>query len=284
MALIPAGGRATRLGDLPCSKEIVPLRFGGGGAPPGGGPILACDGLLGALRQAGVERAVFALGAGKWDVPSALGCGGGPRRPALSYVPVTDSRSVPESLDRAYPFVADRVVVMGFPDVWFRPVDAVRRTLDAHARTGADVALGCFPTDRPERTDMVAIGDRGEVRRIEVRNPASSLRFNWLLAAWGPRFSAFLHEQVATSAGGGETGEPRRGEPRPGPELQLGEVFRRALDAGLAFTAAAFEDGDFVDLGTPGDLGTAWRRGWVVAPEEAAQPARRARKNPSNSG
>jgi glucose-1-phosphate thymidylyltransferase len=252
VGLIPAAGRARRLGGLPGSKEVLPLGFSGGAAGPL--PRLACDGLLGAFAAAGVGRAVVALGGGKWDVPAALGDGrhGTDRGVALAYVPVHGSRSVPESLDRARPFVAGKVVAMGFPDVWFEPRGAFVPLLDRLAASGADVALGCFPAPDPRITDMVDLGAGGEVRRIEVRPAASRLALNWLIAAWTPRFTGFLARAVAAAAGDG---------PRAGAELQLGAVFAAALEAGLPLVAVPFPEGRFRDLGTPGDLAAVWRAG-----------------------
>ncbi len=253
VGLIPAAGRARRLGGLPGSKEVLPLGFGGGAAGPL--PRLACDGLLGAFAAAGIERAVVALGDGKWDVPAALGDGrhgGADRGVALAYVPVHGSKSVPESLDRARPFVAGRTVAMGFPDVWFEPAGAFAPLLDRLAASGADLALGCFPAPDPRITDMVDLGPGGEVRRIEVRPRSSSLALNWLIAAWTPRFTGFLARAVAES--GAEN-------PEAGAEPQLGAIFAAALAAGLALVAVPFPDGRFRDLGTPGDLTAAWRAG-----------------------
>lgn len=258
VGLIPAAGRARRLG-LPSSKEVLPLGFTGG--PAGMAPRLACDGLLGAFAAAGVRRAVVALGDGKWDVPAALGDGrnggggsGTDRGVSLAYVPVAGSRSVPESLDRARPFVAGRPVAMGFPDVWFEPADAFVPLLDRLAG-GADVVLGCFPAPNPRITDMVDVGPGGEVRRIEVRPQSSHLALNWLIAVWSPAFTDFLGRAVDAAA---------NAERPEGTEHQLGTIFAGALEAGLGVSAVPFPGGRFRDLGTPGDLAAAWRAGGEV--------------------
>ena len=256
IGLIPAAGSARRLGRLPGSKEVLPLGFvaaGGGGVRP----RLACHGLLAAFAAAGIERALVVLGAGKWDVPAAL-LGGEGTGVALAYLPVAGSRSVPESLDRARPFVAGLEVAMGFPDVWFEPADAFARVLARRRESGAEVALGCFPTAEPRRTDLVDLAADGAVRGIAVRPAAGRPGLNWLIAAWTPRFTAFLGREVAAA----------RRDAGAGAELQLGEVFGRALDAGLPIAAVPFPHGRFRDLGTPEDLAAAWRAGGdPLAPE-----------------
>lgn len=248
VGLIPAAGRATRLGPLPSSKELLPVGFRRLGQR--NVPRVACHDLLEKLRGAGVERAFLVLRRGKGDVADYLADGRqlGIR---LAYVVVGSSGSVPETLEAAYPFVADRTVVFGFPDVLLEPPDAYGRLL-AHLRTtGADLALGLFPAGRPETTDMVALADDGAIRDIEVRPEATTLTFNWLIAAWRPPLTAFVHAQLAD------------GVPAPrhaGGELQLGELFRRALGAGLRVVGLPFPAGSYQDLGTPEGLASAWRR------------------------
>jgi glucose-1-phosphate thymidylyltransferase len=247
IGLIPAAGRARRLGRLPGSKEVLPLGFVAA-AEGGVRPRLACHGLLAAFAAAGIDRALIALGDGKWDVAAALGAGEG-TGVALGYLPVAGSRSVPESLDRARPFVAGLEVAMGFPDVWFEPADAFARVLARRRATGAEVALGCFPAAEPQRTDLVDLAADGAVRGIAVRPAAAGPGLNWLIAAWTPRFTALLGREVAAVRRAG------------GAELQLGEVFGRALDAGLPITGVPFPHGRYRDLGTPEDLAAAWRAG-----------------------
>jgi dTDP-glucose pyrophosphorylase len=247
VGLIPAAGRASRLGPLPCSKELLPL----GLRQTAAGPRMrvACHELLERLRAGGVARAYLVIDAAKTDIPRFL-LGGDPAGPALAYVAVAGSASVPETLDRAFPFVETARVALGFPDILFRPVDAFARLLERQEASGADLVLGLFPVERCETTDMVDCGPDGRVRRIEVRPAATDLRRNWLIAVWGPAFTAFLHHAVQPQ-------DPNRG----GSELQLGAVMAGALAAGLHVQGVDFPDGVFRDLGTPGDLAAALREG-----------------------
>ncbi len=64
---------------------------------------------------------------------------------ALAYLSIPGSRSVPETLDRAFPFVDGAIVALDFPDVIFEPVDAYARLIERQAATGADLVLGLFP-------------------------------------------------------------------------------------------------------------------------------------------
>jgi hypothetical protein len=243
VGLIPAAGRAARLGPLPCSKELLPL--GLRATPEGPRVRVACHQLLERLRAGGVARAYLVIDAGKTDIPRFL-LGGDPAGPALAYLAVAGSASVPETLDRAFPFVARARVALGFPDILFTPEDAYARLLARQAATGADLALGLFPAARCQTTDMVDCGPDGRVRRIEIRPAATDLRRNWLIAVWGPAFTAFLHRTVQQGS-------------RQDCELQLGEVMAAALAAGLHVEGVDFPEGAFRDLGTPADLAAALR-------------------------
>lgn len=245
VGLIPAAGRAERLGPLPCSKELLPVGFRD--TPRGPAPKVASHYLLERFRAAGIRRAYLVLHESKWDVARYLGSGE-LADVALAYLSIPGSRSVPETLDRAYPFVEGALVALGFPDILFEPADAYARLLERQAATGADLVLGLFPTERCQTTDMVDCGPDGRVRRIEVRPASTSLRFNWLIAVWTPVFTRHLHQAVRAAAGGDG-------------EFQIGAVVRSAVEAGMRVEGVEFPEGRFRDIGTPGDLAAAMREG-----------------------
>ncbi|MCB1033526.1 MAG: hypothetical protein KDD47_06800 [Acidobacteria bacterium] len=236
LGLVPAAGRASRLGPLPCSKELLPVGF----RPSPVGPVLevACRPLLASYSLAGIRQAIVVLREEKLDIPRYLA-----RHldlpVELAYVTIESSASVPETLDRAYPFCRHARVALGFPDVLFAPEDAYFRLIARQEETGADVVLGCFPwKGDPSSTDMVALEPDGRVARIETRPRKSELVHNWLLALWGPPFTELLHEAM-------------RNPPAASGELQLGALFDRAREAGLDVRGVTFADGRQIDLGTP---------------------------------
>jgi glucose-1-phosphate thymidylyltransferase len=242
LGLIPAAGKAERLGRLPCSKELLPIGFRE--TPQGPALKVACHYLLERFRAAGIRKTLMVLHESKWDVARYFGTGE-MADISLAYLSIPGSRSVPETLSYAAPWVGDSIVALGFPDCLFEPADAYARLLERHAVTGADLVLGLFPTERCQTTDMVEHAPDGRVRRIEVRPEATALRYNWLLAVWGPAFTRFLGEAVSDSVGEDE--------------LQIGAVVRAALEAGLHVQGVEFPDGWYRDIGTPGDLAAAMR-------------------------
>ncbi len=257
VGLIPAGGQASRLGRLPGSKELLPVGFRR--TRDGDiSPSVALQHLLDHMADAEVESAYVLLRQGKWDVPTYFGSGDEAGLP-LAYLTGEPTGSVPETIDRAFPFVAEARVAFGFPDVLFEPKGAFRRLLEHQESTGADVVLGLFPAPDCRITDMVELDDEGRVRRIEVRPRTSDLAFNWLLAVWTPTFTRFLHDelhqQLTKEAAAGAKPAAERNL-----EFQLGTLFARALHRRMDVRGVPFPHGGFLDIGTPENLAEAQRR------------------------
>ena len=246
LGLIPAAGRAERLGPLPCSKELLPIGFRE--TPRGPAPKVAGHYLLERFRAAGVRRVFMVLHESKKDVPRYFGTGE-IADVSLAYLSIPGSRSVPETLDRAFPFVEEAIVALGFPDVLFEPVDAYVPLIQRQAATGADLVLGLFPTERHRTTDMVELDADGRVVRVEVRPETTTLRYNWLIAVWSPVFTRFLHEAVRSA----------QEAPADNGEFQIGAVVRSAVEAGLRVEGVEFPQGSYRDVGTPAELAAAIR-------------------------
>jgi glucose-1-phosphate thymidylyltransferase len=252
--LIPAAGRALRLGPLPCSKEILPIGFRP--TPAGPAPKVAGHYLLESFAAAGVERVFMVLDESKGDVPRYFG-NGALAGVSLAYLMTSGSRSIAHSLDRAFPFVAHGDVVCGFPDVLFTPADAFSRLIERREESGADLVLGLFPARDPRTTDMVELDEEGNVVRLEVRPAATELRFCWLIAAWGPTFTWFVHHLV-------------EGLPEGERELPIGEVVQAAIDSRLHVEGVPFPEGSYRDIGTPAELAAAVReRAKLPGPDRA---------------
>ena len=71
VGLIPAGGQARRLGALPCSKKLYPIRVRKA-EQEGVLPKVACHYTLEKMRTAGITQIYIVLKEGKWDIPSYL--------------------------------------------------------------------------------------------------------------------------------------------------------------------------------------------------------------------
>jgi glucose-1-phosphate thymidylyltransferase len=245
IGLVPAAGRATRLGPQPCSKEVFPI---GVAVEQGRSrPKAVCEYLLERFAAAGAREAVVVLRHGKWDIPQHLASVS--TGLDLAYVVAGDTPGPPYTIDRAYPFVRGRTVLFGFPDIVFEPVEAYRPLVERLGARGVDAVLGGFPAHRPEALDMIDVDPCGRVRSLVIQPRTTDLRLTWICAVWSASFTELLHRHVAAL---------------PQTETSIGHVVRAALDAGLRIEAVAFEHGRYLDIGTPEDLRRAGR--WLGEP------------------
>lgn len=242
VGLIPAAGVARRLGDLSRSKEILPVIFGSHHAEYSATVKPACTHLLDGLSRAGVTKAFIVLRTGKWDVPETLA-----KYPGtgvdLSYIVIDESAGVPWTLDRAYSFVSGSNVVMGFPDVLIRPPTFYRQLVHELRAGRSDVVLGVMPTTNPGKVDVVHIADQGKVHSIRPKPNDLSAAKAWIAAAWRPSFSDYLHDYLVNGPALSCKGR----------EIQIGDILAASLN-NLDVRAVEFEDGQFIDIGTPEDL------------------------------
>ncbi len=250
VGLVPAGGQATRIAPLPCSKEVFPIGFRAPNDAHSLRPKVVCQYLLEKMRLAGITKVYIVLRQGKWDIPGYLG-DGSILDLHLAYLLLGLPFGVPYTVDQAYPFVQSALTAFGFPDVIFQPDDAFRQLIHRQADTNAQIVLGLFPTDRPDTTDMVEVDNDGWVRSILLRPPHTHLRYAWIIAVWTPAFTCFLHEYLM----GLDKANERNGASATGKqELLIGHVLQAALRDGLRIHSVLFPDHNYLDIGTPENL------------------------------
>ena len=254
VGLVPAAGRARRLSPLPMSKELYPIGLGPASeAHPG--PKVVSQYLLERMANAGVREAFVIVRPGKWDIPSYFGDGRsvGMR---LAYLTVDVPFGVPFTLDQAYPFIRDCTIALGFPDVLFWPENAFRILLEQlHAGT-ADVVLGLFPTDEPERVGVVDLAENGSVLGIYEKSGRSDLPFMWGIAVWRTTFTEFLHRFVETKRRSilQQSASMAAESLVAAQEFPIGDVVHAGIHAGLTVEARILPEGRYIDIGTPESL------------------------------
>ena len=155
-------------------------------------------------------------------------------------------------MDQAYPFVQNAVVALGFPDILFQPEDAYVKVLARLEASNADVVLGLFPTDKPQKAGMVDFDAVGKVRSIIEKPRESNLRYMWGVAVWTPTFGQFLHNYLLKIQGNNNLSHL--------PELPIGDVIQAAIAQGMHVEAEVFPEGTYLDIGTPDDLVRAVRQ------------------------
>lgn len=252
IGLIPAGGIASRLSPIPCSKEIYPIGFGPlvkDGSPH---PKVVCHYLLEKLRLAGISKAFIVLRSGKWDIPAYLG-DGKMLNMDLAYLIMDLPFGVPYTLDQAYPFIKDTIVAIGMPDIIFQPDDVFVRLLVRQAEKNADIVLAVFPTDRPEKWDMLDLDKQGRIQRFVIKPRQTHLLYTWVVAVWTPVFTNFMHEYLAHYQEIEVQNNASRNALQQR-ELYLGDVFQAAMRNKMHIETVLFRKGSCIDIGTPEDM------------------------------
>jgi glucose-1-phosphate thymidylyltransferase len=216
VGVIPAAGHATRLQPLAGSKEVYPIA---------GRPVL--DYLLERMRAVeGVELRVVTRPE-KRDVVEAARARG-------AEVIEAEPPSVSESLLAGMTGLAgDDIVLLGFPDSLWEPVDGFTRLVERLKE--APVVLGLFESAEPERSDVVEVEEDGVIRRVHVKPAQPSGSTIWGCAA-------------ARAGGLAELGSHDQ------PGFLFDALARGGNVRGVRFP------GEFLDIGTPAGLRRAQER------------------------
>lgn len=177
VGVIPAAGHATRLQPLSGSKEMLTI---------GGRPVM--DHLVERMRAGGCNRLRVVTRPEKEDViahAAELGA-----EVVLGH-PATVSESF---LAGMADLAEDDIVLIGFPDTLWEPVDGYRPLIDA-VREGCDVAVGLFRIDPSHlrRSDVVVYGEDGRIAGIDVKPAEPPSEWIWGCAAARTQIWAGLH-------------------------------------------------------------------------------------------
>ncbi len=243
VGVVPMAGQATRLTGVNGSKEILPGRFNHGTAASHAEPRAVCEHLLGQMQGSGIEDIYIVIRDGKWDIPALLG-DGSQLSLRLAYLMMGRPFGTPYSVDQAYTFVRDRRVALGFPDMCFGQPGIFTHLLAHQESSGADVVLGVFPADRPEKVDMLDLGPDHQIRQLVIKPAETDLKHTWAIAVWTPVFTEFMHAFL----------ESHQDTADRSPELYIGDVVRAAIQSGMDVQGIPVSDHPFIDIGTREDL------------------------------
>lgn len=249
VAVVPAAGRSLRLAPLPCSKEILPV--GLRTMTPLREPRLKVVShyLLECLQKGGIRKGFIVIRRGKWDIP-AYWEDGGMLGMDLAYLVIEGSSGPPDTIDRAYPFVKDKIVAFGFPDIVFRPQDVFGKLLDRLDCSGGDVVLALFPAHDAKAMDMIDIDAAFHVRAIHLKPKVTRLRYAWLCAVWTPVFTEFLHHCLRRVKQVGKVGMVGNRRIDAQGDIPVGVVLKEAVKAKLKVEGVTFPSGRYLDIGT----------------------------------
>ena len=245
IAVLPAAGKATRLGSIPCSKEILPLApLRPGSFNPAPGSRVVIEDALHMLGECGVDSALIVTAPEKTDICAYLGAGpvGGVE---LGFLVCEDSPSVPHTLRSAVSEAGNRDMLLWFPDIVAEPRTLIRTLIADHRKSAADISLALVPSDRGEKVDIVSVDSSGSVLDIRPKPGKGISGWTWVAGLWSATFSAFLDRFVQSS---GEAGR----------EIYVGDVINAARRSHFIVQSVNFSSGRALDIGTPEDLARLW--------------------------
>jgi glucose-1-phosphate thymidylyltransferase len=253
IGLMPAGGRASRIAPLPCSKELYPIGFRPVGNEQSLRPKVVSHFLLESMRVGNIKKVYIILREGKWDIPTYFG-DGKMLDMHLAYLMMDLPYGVPYTLDQAYPFINDSIVALGFPDMIFQPEDAFLKLLVKQEESHADIVLGLFPALQPSKTDMVEFDENERLRSIIIKPDHTELVYAWEIAVWTPLFSRFMHDHVLSKQAGMKTDKVGGHWNAHHEELHVGDVIQAAIASNMQIEGVIFQEGRCIDIGTPEDM------------------------------
>ena len=254
--VIPAAGSGTRVSPLPLSKELFPVSINedgesGSGTESAGSYLrVASSYLAGQMIAAGAGKIFWIIRRGKWDIPdyyTKTEAGNG----RFAWIVVNETESVSETIDKAYIFLEDQIVLTGFPDLVISPDNAFSILLQKFNKSEADVLLGLFPATETASVDMVEFESDSEkeireIQSIRIKPETTSLEYTWLMAAWRPAFTRFLHDQLEDR----ENSLAKGAEHAKNSELHLGYVINSAISEGYKVYGHLFRNGRYRDYGS----------------------------------
>ena len=258
VGLVPAAGSGKRIAPLPCSKELFPIGF----RRPAGGVKpqvkVVSHYLLEKFRVAGITTAYIVLREGKWDIPAYFS-DGAMLDMHLAYVVIPGSSGPPDTLDRAYPFVRNKFIAFGFPDILFGPDDVFEQLLQHQASTNSDVVLGLYLAHDSRAMDMVDVDADRRIHAMTLKPAQTDLRYAWVCGVWSSVFTEFMHEFLASPELKANLGQSADRKIDAQGDIPVGAVIQAAIRKGLRVEGVSFPDDTYVDIGTPDDLVKACR-------------------------
>jgi glucose-1-phosphate thymidylyltransferase len=172
---------------------------------------------------------------------------------AIAYLITDLPYGVPFTLDSAFPFLEKKRVLFGFPDILIQTDDVYVRLLDRMHVSKADIVLGLFLADNPNKMDMVELADDETIAGIRIKPAQTDLKWTWIIAVWNGAFTRFMHDwvhrhlRVIAASKGGLPKADRK-------ELFVGDVIQEAIGCELKVDQVMFPQGTYIDIGSPEDM------------------------------
>jgi glucose-1-phosphate thymidylyltransferase len=240
VGIIPAAGSGTRLFPYNAGKELLPVgsqRININGKIEER-PKIVSQYIIEAMAKAGVDQIIIVTNPAKHSL-MGLHLDGSKYGIPISYI-VQHPPSMAHSIDLAYHLIKSSTVVMGMPDTIVSPDNSIEQLVKYHWEGEAELSLGLFSTNNPQKFGMVKTDRNSNIVYHEDKPIHSDATTMWGLAVWEPSFTQTLHETLH---------QPRQSVK----EMALGDVFDIMLAKGKTCKAFPIKDGKYYDIGTYDD-------------------------------
>jgi len=222
--ILPMAGKGSRIQPIGFSKELYPVAFNHK-------HFAISEFSIQALKKAKVDEIRLVLHPDKLDIA---------RYYASYSAPISmyfkRSKSLPESC--FYPLTSlapDDICLFGLPDTLFSPITGFK-SLRKKIEDGADLVLGLFCVEEPEKYDSVEINGNGRVLQVKVKeSPALSDKI-W--GIWGGRVKVIRElEKIVMSQKGRK-------------ERLLGVGFNELIQSEKVNVESVYIGDNYFDIGT----------------------------------
>jgi len=241
IGLIPAAGYATRL-KYPIAKELWPVQLENRIFP-------LIEQTMINMYQANCDHQIYVVRGDKPEimrhVSTVL-----PRHIHKSYVcqnyqgTASTSPGLVDAIHASYHLIKHKTVLFGMPDTLVRPSNCYDQLIEIIDQ-GADIAMGIFKTETPEKFGIVDFDDKDyyqddEYKGITVTKiydkVANSGTYMWGILIWKPTFTALLHKLYEEYVS------------------DFAVILNEAIKEGFNVRAHIIEEGSYCDFGTLDDI------------------------------
>ncbi len=250
IGIIPAAGKATRLGTIPCSKEILPIGFIEDNNEEIHSGVLTCiDHSLMAFAEANINTIKVTINPEKEDIKKYVNKRKLHDNLKISFKSIQNSPNILISINSAISSKNDNIVLL-FPDIIFDPKDMLIKLKETFHNKNPDIVLALFPTDRGDKMDIVSTDKNNRIKQV-IPKPGSGISgYTWISAIWNQKFSGLLAKEIKQT----ETITSQN------QEIFIGHIVDIAIKKDLKVLGVPFNKGWCSDLGTPTDLKKYWRK------------------------
>ncbi len=245
--VIPAAGLANRLAPLPFSKELFLIDYGRVDDDHLFHPKTSMQFLLESMKEGGAENVFIVIRNPKWDIPAYYG-DGSQLGLNLAYLMMGIPYGHPFTINQAFNFTKEQIVLVGFPDILVAPSGSFKELVDKLISSDADAFIGLYAVDNPKEWDMVKTTSDGDVLNIAIKNYQNSYNYAWSTIAWKPRFSEFLNNYLQEFLCANPNGKISIGQFWR--EIILSDIINAAIKSGLKIKGHQFSGGKCLDIGT----------------------------------